>query len=80
VNKVVLGGGTTRVMFFMQYQGLQPTDDKIKVSDVIANDLGDATALPGAMRHSRNRSDPAGPRCMGGAGGHSMGDCHQRDL
>lgn len=37
--------GTTRVLEYMQYQGLQPADDVIKMGSVIPNDQTDAQAL-----------------------------------
>ena len=45
VYQMVLTGGTRRVAEFMAYYGAQPTDDVIKVSIPISNDLTDAGAL-----------------------------------
>jgi len=45
VKQIVLAGGTTRVVFYGRYDGAQSSDDKIKVSDIVGNDLTDATSL-----------------------------------
>ena len=37
--------GATCVVYFDSYQGAQPTDDLIKISLPIGNDLGEASAL-----------------------------------
>jgi hypothetical protein len=43
--QTVLSGGTKRVAFFQQFYGAQLTDDLIKVSVPIGNDLTGATSL-----------------------------------
>lgn len=43
--QMVLTGGTSRVLYIANYQGAQPTDDLIKITPPIGNDLTDSTAL-----------------------------------
>lgn len=45
VYQMVLTGGTSRVLYIANYQGAQPTDDLIKVTPPVGNDLTDSTAL-----------------------------------
>lgn len=45
VYQMVLTAGTQRVAYYMRYEGLQYTDDKIKISVPISNELTDANAL-----------------------------------
>lgn len=45
VYQMVLTSGTSRVVYVTSYSGAQPTDDLIKVSVPIGNDLTDSTAL-----------------------------------
>ena len=45
VYQMVLTGGTQRVAYQTAYYGVQPTDDVIKVSLPISNELTDANAL-----------------------------------
>jgi hypothetical protein len=45
VYQTILTGGTPRVAYFTQYSGVQPTDDEIKVTPPIGNELTDATSL-----------------------------------
>lgn len=45
VYKMVLTGGTSRVVAVMTYYGVQPTDAKIAISDWIANELTDTNAV-----------------------------------
>lgn len=45
IYQMVLTGGTQRVVYLVQYAGAQPTDDLIKVSVPIANELTDTNAL-----------------------------------
>jgi hypothetical protein len=42
---MILAAGTSRVLYVMAYYGAQPTDDVIKMSPPIANDLTDANAI-----------------------------------
>lgn len=45
VYQIVLASGTRRVVFYGLYGGSQLTDDKIKVSDPVGNELSDAGSL-----------------------------------
>ena len=45
IYQMVLTGGTRRVAYLMAYYGAQPTDDLIKISVPISNDLTDSGAL-----------------------------------
>lgn len=45
VYQIVLTGGTKRVAYFQAYVGAQATEDKIKISVPISNELTDATSL-----------------------------------
>ena len=45
VYQTVLSGGTARVAYLARYEGTQPTDDMIKISVPISNDLVGADAL-----------------------------------
>lgn len=45
VYQMVITAGTARVAYITQYQGVQPTDDEIKVSIPIGNELTDSQAL-----------------------------------
>lgn len=45
VYQIVLTGGTARVCYVAQYTGAQPTDDMIKVSPPIGNELTDSNSL-----------------------------------
>lgn len=48
----ILTGGTRRVAYFQQYTGVQPTDDILKISPLIATDLSDS----GAIRFELNQT------------------------
>ena len=45
VYQKVLTGGTVRVAYLQRYFDAQPTDDKIKISVPISNDLVESNAL-----------------------------------
>lgn len=45
IYQMVLTAGTSRVAYVASYAGAQPTDDMIKVSVPVGNDLTDSTAL-----------------------------------
>jgi hypothetical protein len=45
VYQMVLTGGTQRVAYYARYDGAQPTDDLIKISVPISNELTDTNAL-----------------------------------
>ena len=52
VYQMVLTAGTARVVYFMPYYGAQPTDDLIKVSLPIGNELTDATSLRVSLKQT----------------------------
>jgi len=45
IQQMVLTGGTRRTVYYARYDGAQPTDDMIKISVPISNELTDAGAL-----------------------------------
>lgn len=45
VYQMIITSGTSRVAYVASYSGAQPTDDTIKVSVPIGNELTDTTAL-----------------------------------
>ena len=45
VYQMVLTGGTQRVAYYARYDGVQPADDKIKISVPISNELTDTNSL-----------------------------------
>lgn len=45
IYQMVLTGGTRRVAYYGRWDGVQPTDDMIKVSVPISNELTDSGAL-----------------------------------
>jgi hypothetical protein len=52
VYKMVLAGGTARVVSFAQFAGPQPTDSLIAISEGIANTLTDATAVRFSLKQT----------------------------
>ena len=52
VYQMVLTGGTSRVAYLMTWYGAQPTDDLIKVSVPIGNDLTDTNALRFSLKQT----------------------------
>lgn len=45
IYQIVLTGGTRRVAFYGRWEGAQPTDDMIKISVPISNELTDSGSL-----------------------------------
>ncbi|MFL5861090.1 MAG: hypothetical protein ACJ780_09955 [Solirubrobacteraceae bacterium] len=45
IYQMVLTGGTRRVAYLARFMDVQPTDDKIKLSVPVSNELTDAGAL-----------------------------------
>lgn len=45
VYQIVLTGGTRQVAYYQAYVDVQPTDDRIKISIPISNELTDAGSL-----------------------------------
>jgi hypothetical protein len=56
VYQMVLTGGTRRVAYFQAYYDLQLTDDKIKISVPISNELTDAGALRFSLKQATGTS------------------------
>lgn len=52
IYKMILTSGTSRVLHVTVYYGAQPTDDKIKTSVPVANELTDATALQFSIKQT----------------------------
>lgn len=52
IYQIILTAGTRRVVYIGAYYGLQPTDDVIKVSVPIGNDLTDAGSLRFTLKQS----------------------------
>lgn len=52
IYQMILTGGTQRVAYLATYQGAQPTDDLIKISVPISNDLTDANALRFSLKQT----------------------------
>jgi len=56
VYQMVLTAGTRRVAYYARYDGAQPTDDLIKVSVPISNELTDAGALRFTLKQTTGTS------------------------
>jgi hypothetical protein len=52
VYQMVLTGGTSRVLLYQAYYGVQATDDVIKMSYPVGNDLSDGTALQCSIKQT----------------------------
>lgn len=52
VYQMVLTGGTQRVAYVATYSGAQPTDDLIKVSVPISNELTDTNSLRFSLKQT----------------------------
>jgi hypothetical protein len=50
--QMVLSGGSSRVLLYQAYYGVQPTDDLVKMSFPIGNDLTDSTALQFSIKQT----------------------------
>jgi hypothetical protein len=61
VYQMVLTGGTRRVAYYQRYDGAQPTDDLIKISVPISNELTDSGALRFTLEQSGAGTDKAFP-------------------
>ena len=53
IYQIVLTGGTRRVAYVQSYQGAQPTDDIIKISVPISNELTDAGSLRFTLKQTQ---------------------------
>lgn len=56
VYQMVLTGGTQRVAYYARYEGAQPTDDLIKISVPISNELTDSNALRFSLKQTYGSS------------------------
>lgn len=56
VYQMVLTGGTQRVAYMATYQDAQPTDDLIKISVPVSNELTDANALRFSLKQTEGTS------------------------
>lgn len=61
IYQIVLASGTRRVAYYQRYDGDQPTDDIIKISVPISNDLTDAGSLRFTLTQSGAGTDKAYP-------------------
>jgi hypothetical protein len=52
IYQMVLTGGTGRVAYYARFDGTQPTDDLIKISVPISNDLTDTNALRFSLKQA----------------------------
>jgi hypothetical protein len=52
IYQIVLTGGTRHVAYFVRYDGAQPTDDAIKISVPISNELTDTGSLEFTMKQT----------------------------
>jgi hypothetical protein len=52
IYQMVLTSGTSRVTYIQRYAGAQPTDDLIKISVPISNELTDSTALRFSLKQT----------------------------
>jgi hypothetical protein len=52
VYQMVLTGGTQRVAYLARYAGAQPTDDVIKISVPVSNELTDTNALRFSLKQT----------------------------
>jgi hypothetical protein len=50
--QIILTGGTRRVAYVQRYTGAQPTDDMIKISVPISNELTDAGSIRASMKQT----------------------------
>lgn len=56
IYQMVLTGGTTRVAYYARFEGAQPTDDLIKISVPISNELTDTNALRFSLKQTYGTS------------------------
>lgn len=61
IYKMVLTSGTARVAYYARYDGVQPADDKIKISVPISTALTDTGALSFRLTQSGAGTDKAFP-------------------
>lgn len=56
IYQMVLTGGTQRVAYYARYDGAQPTDDLIKISVPISNELTDTNSLRFSLKQTYGTS------------------------
>ena len=56
--QMILTGCTTFVAYMDSFQGVQPTDDRIKVSVPISNDLAEASAVRFSIKQTIGTARP----------------------
>jgi len=61
IYQMVLTAGTRRVAYYQRYDGVQPTDDLIKISVPISNELTDSGSLRFTLEQSGAGTDKAFP-------------------
>lgn len=52
VYQMIITGGTSRVAYVASYSGVQPTDDLIKISVPLGNELTDSTSLRFSLKQT----------------------------
>ena len=52
VYQIILTGGTKHVLLFTTFYGAQLTDDTVKMSIPVANELGDASSLEFTLKQT----------------------------
>ena len=61
IYQIVLTGGTRRVAYYARFDGAPPTDDIIKISVPISNELTDSGSLRFTLEQSGAGTDKAFP-------------------
>lgn len=61
IYQIVLTGGTRRVAYYTAFSGAQPSNDLIKISVPISNELTDAGSLRFTLTQSGSGTDKAFP-------------------
>lgn len=56
IYQMVLTGGTQRVAYYARFDGAQPTDDLIKISVPISNELTDTNSLRFSLKQTYGTS------------------------
>ena len=56
VYQMILTGGTQRVAYYARFDGAQPTDDLIKISVPISNELTDTNSLRFSLKQTNGTS------------------------
>lgn len=53
IYQIVLTGGTRHVAYYARFEGAQPTDDAVKISVPISNELTDSGSLRFTLQQNR---------------------------